>query len=127
MRLAIPGVDQINTNVTSSDATTIRFTHSLNSKIGFRPLGDRVLVRQLEEQDEIVNGIVRPDIAKEKPLEGEVVAIGNGKIFNGERIPIDVQVGQRVAFGRWSGNQIKVKDIEYLILNESELQGCYEE
>ncbi len=94
----------------------------------FRPLGDRVLVRVKEESGEpVINGIVRPDITVEKPFEGVVVEVGNGKIVNGERVPIDVKKGQVIAFGRYSGNEIEVGGEKLLILQEQEIQGVYEE
>ena len=96
------------------------------SKPRLRPLADRVLVRVLPEKDD-GNLIQLPDSAKEKPQEGEVLAVGNGRIVNGERIPIDVKVGQRIMFGKYSGNEVQVSGERLLLLQESELQGCFEE
>ena len=94
----------------------------------FRPFGDRVLVRVNPEAAEpVINGIVRPDVTVEKPFEGEVVEVGNGKLVNGERIPIDVKKGQVIVFGRYSGNEIEVGGEKLLILQEQEIPGVYEE
>ena len=90
--------------------------------VNITPLHDRVLVRRLEEKETVKGGIIIPDSAKEKPQEGEVVAVGAGKINDkGERIALDVKVGDRVLFGKYSGNDIKVDDEEYMILKEDEI------
>ena len=90
-----------------------------------RPLHDRVVVRRLEEKGEVVRGgIVIPDTAKEKPQEGEVVAVGNGKILdNGTRVAMEVKVGDRVLFGKYSGSEIKVEGEELLIMREDDILG----
>jgi chaperonin GroES len=85
------------------------------------PLHDRVLVRRLEKEEIAKGGIIIPDTAKEKPQEGEVVAVGSGKIDKGQRIPLDVKTGDRILFGKYTGNEIKVDDQEYLILREEEI------
>ena len=85
------------------------------------PLHDRVLVRRLEEKEIAKGGIIIPDTAKEKPQEGEVIAVGAGKIEKGERIPLDVKAGDRILFGKYIGNEIKIDDQEYLILREEEI------
>ena len=85
------------------------------------PLHDRVLVRRLEEKDTAKGGIIIPDTAKEKPQEGEVMAAGAGKMEKGERIPLDVKVGDRILFGKYTGSDIKIDDQEYLILREEEI------
>ncbi|HEV2298957.1 MAG TPA: co-chaperone GroES [Candidatus Acidoferrales bacterium] len=85
------------------------------------PLHDRVLVKRLEEKEVVKGGIIIPDTAKEKPQEGEVVAVGAGRIEKGERIPMDVKAGDRILFGKYSGNEIKIDDQEYLILKEDEI------
>ena len=85
------------------------------------PLHDRVLVRRLEEKETSKGGIIIPDSAKEKPQEGEVVAIGAGKMEKGRRVPLDVKVGDRILFGKYTGNDIKIDDQEYLILREEEI------
>src|ERR1700747_130480 len=85
------------------------------------PLHDRVLVRRLEERETAKGGIIIPDTAKEKPQEGEVMAVGAGKIEKGKRVPLHVKVGDRILFGKYTGNDILVDDQEYLILREEEI------
>jgi chaperonin GroES len=85
------------------------------------PLHDRVLVRRLDEKQTAKGGIIIPDTAKEKPQEGEVMAIGVGKMEKGHRVPLDVKVGDRILFGKYTGNDIKIDDQEYLILREEEI------
>jgi chaperonin GroES len=94
-------------------------------KLKLRPLGDRVLVRVLPQKDEPENGIWKPDEAKEKPQEGIVVAVGKGRIKDGERVPVDVSVGELVTFGKYSGNEIKVLGEKLLLLQENEIMGEY--
>jgi len=90
--------------------------------VNITPLHDRVLVRRLEEKETVKGGIIIPDTAKEKPQEGEVIAVGAGKLNDkGERIPLDVKAGDRVLFGKYSGNDIKIDDEEYMILKEDEI------
>ncbi|HXX45376.1 MAG TPA: co-chaperone GroES [Candidatus Acidoferrales bacterium] len=90
--------------------------------VNITPLHDRVLVRRLEEKETVKGGIIIPDTAKEKPQEGEVIAVGAGKLNEkGERIPLDVKAGDRVLFGKYSGNDIKIDDEEYMILKEDEI------
>ena len=90
--------------------------------VNITPLHDRVLVRRVEEKESVKGGIIIPDTAKEKPQEGEVVAVGAGKINEkGDRIALDVKVGDRVLFGKYSGNDIKVDDEEFMILKEDEI------
>lgn len=93
-----------------------------------RPLYDRVLVRRdATKTDVMVNGILLPDNAVERPEEGEVLAVGKGHIKDGERIPIDVQVGQRVLFGKYSGNETEINGEKLLLLREDELLAVFEE
>src|SRR4029077_1962766 len=89
--------------------------------VNVTPLHDRVLVRRLEEKETAKGGIIIPDTAKEKPQEGEVIAVGAGKIEKGRRIPPDVRVGDRILFGKYTGNEIRIDDQEYLILREEEI------
>src|SRR6201987_1152537 len=89
--------------------------------VNITPLHDRVLVRRLEEKETAKGGIIIPDTAKEKPHEGEVMAIGAGKIERGRRVPLDVKVGDRILFGKYGGNDIKIEDQDFLILNEDEI------
>jgi len=93
----------------------------------FRPLRDRVVVKRLEEQEQKAGGIIIPDTAKEKPQQGKVVAIGTGRVTDeGKVIPLDVKVGDTVLFGKYSGTEIKLEGIEYLIVREEELLGIVE-
>jgi chaperonin GroES len=92
-----------------------------------RPLGDRVVVKPLARETVTKSGIVLPDTAKEKPQEGEIVAVGPGKVLdNGKRTTIEVQVGQRILFAKYSGTEVKVEGEEYLILRESDILGIVE-
>jgi chaperonin GroES len=85
------------------------------------PLHDRVLVRRLEQVETAKGGIIIPDTAKEKPQEGEVIAVGSGKMEKGRRIPLDVKAGDRILFGKYTGSEIKIDGQEYLILREEEI------
>src|SRR5277367_5544610 len=89
--------------------------------INVTPLHDRILVTRLEAKDIAKSGIIIPDTAKEKPQEGKVVAVGLGKMEKGQRIPVDVKVGDRILFGKYTGSDIHVDDQEYLILREEEV------
>jgi chaperonin GroES len=89
--------------------------------VNVTPLHDRVLVKRIEEKETVKGGIIIPDSAKEKPQEGEVIAVGAGKIEKGERVPMDVKAGDRILFGKYSGTEIKLDDQEYLILREEEI------
>ncbi len=91
--------------------------------IALKPLHDRIVVKRIEEKETVKGGIIVPDTAKEKPQEGEVVAVGEGKLHEGKRIPMDVEVGDRILFGKFSGTEIKIEDEEYLILREDEVLG----
>lgn len=92
-----------------------------------RPLHDRVVIRRIEEQDQKIGGLYIPDTAKEKPLQGEVIAVGDGRwLENGQREPLDLKVGDRVLFGKYSGTEIKLNDEELLILRESDVLGVVE-
>ena len=91
-----------------------------------KPLHDRVLIKRIEEQEQMRGGIVIPDTAKEKPQQGEVVAVGDGKILkNGSRRPLDVKEGDRVLFGKYSGSEIKIDGEEFLIMREDEILGVF--
>ena len=93
----------------------------------FRPLHDRVLVRRIDAEEKTAGGIIIPDTAKEKPQEGEVVAAGPGaRNEQGQLIPIDVNAGDRVLFGKWSGTEVKIDGQDYLIMKESDLLGVIE-
>jgi chaperonin GroES len=90
----------------------------------FRPLHDRVLVRRLEEDERSTGGIIIPDTAKEKPMQGEVLAVGTGaRNDKGEITPLDVKKGDRILFGKWSGTEVKIDDDELVIMKESDIMG----
>jgi chaperonin GroES len=89
--------------------------------VNITPLHDRVLVKRIEEKETVKGGIIIPDTAKEKPQEGEVIAVGAGKMEKGQRVPMDVKAGDRILFGKYSGSEIKLDDQEYLILREDEI------
>jgi chaperonin GroES len=92
-----------------------------------RPLNDRIIVRRVEEQEQMRGGLYIPDTAKEKPQEGEVIAVGNGKLLdNGTRIAIDIKAGDKVLFGKYAGTEIKLDGEEYLILREDDVLGVIE-
>jgi chaperonin GroES len=89
-----------------------------------RPLHDRVVVRRLEEKESVKGGIIIPDTAKEKPQEGEVVAVGNGKVTeNGTKITMDVKKGDRILFGKYAGSEVKLNGEEFLIMREDDILG----
>jgi chaperonin GroES len=92
--------------------------------MSFRPLHDRVLVRRVEAEEKTAGGIIIPDSAQEKPAEGEVVAVGDGaRDDDGDRIPLDVKVGDRILFGKWSGSEVTVSGEDLLIMKESDILG----
>jgi len=90
----------------------------------FRPLHDRVVVKRIDAEEKTLGGIIIPDTAKEKPQEGEVVAVGpGGRDEAGKLVPIDVKAGDRILFGKWSGTEVKIDGVEYLIMKESDVMG----
>ena len=92
-----------------------------------RPLQDRVIVKRVKEEEKTKGGIIIPDTAKEKPIEGEIVAVGNGKVNDeGKLRPLDVKVGDRVLFGKYSGTEVKLDGEEHLILREDDIVGVIE-
>jgi chaperonin GroES len=94
----------------------------------FRPLHDRVLVKRVEEEAKTKGGIIIPDTAKEKPMQGEVLAVGPGaRDERGELVPLDVKPGDRILFGKWSGTEVKMDGEELLIMKESDIMGIVEE
>ena len=94
----------------------------------FRPLHDRVVVRRIEEEAKTPGGIIIPDTAKEKPQQGEVIAVGPGaRDEAGKIVALDVKVGDRVLFGKWSGTEVKIDGVEYLIMKESDIMGVLNE
>ncbi|EGL82994.1 10 kDa chaperonin [Caldalkalibacillus thermarum TA2.A1] len=86
-----------------------------------KPLGDRVVIEPIEKEETTASGIVLPDTAKEKPQEGKVVAVGSGRLENGERIPLEVKEGDRVIFSKYAGTEVKIDDKELLIMRESDI------
>jgi chaperonin GroES len=94
------------------------------AKTTFRPLHDRVVVRRIEAEEKTKGGIIIPDTAKEKPSEGEIVAVGpGGRDETGKLTPLDVKAGDRVLFGKWSGTEVKLDGVDYLIMKESDIMG----
>ena len=94
----------------------------------FRPLHDRVVVTRIDAESKTAGGIIIPDTAKEKPTEGEVIAVGpGGRDESGKLIPIDLKEGDRVLFGKWSGTEVKIDGVEYLIMKESDIMGVIEQ
>ena len=92
--------------------------------MAFRPLGDRVVIRRVEEESKTKGGIIIPDNAKEKPQEGEVISVGPGaRDEGGNRIPVDVVAGDRILFGKWSGSEVKIDGEELLIMKETDILG----
>ncbi len=89
-----------------------------------KPLHDRVLVKRVEPEEKVKGGLIIPDTAKEKPLEGKVVGIGAGRLDeNGKRVPLEVKVGDRVLIGKYAGTEIKIEDVEHVIVKEDEILG----
>jgi chaperonin GroES len=100
------------------------FPKEESSNMKFRPLHDRVVVRRLEGEEKTKGGIIIPDTAKEKPQEGEIIAVGpGGRDESGKLIPVDVKTGDKVLFGKWSGTEVKIDGQELLIMKESDIMG----
>ena len=96
--------------------------------MNFRPLHDRIVVRRIDAEDKTKGGIIIPDSAKEKPQEGQVVAVGpGGRDEAGKLIPIDIRAGDRVLFGKWSGTEVKIDGVDLLIMKESDVMGVLDE
>jgi chaperonin GroES len=92
--------------------------------MAFRPLGDRVLVKRVEEEAKTKGGIIIPDTAKEKPQEGQVISVGDGaRDEDGKRVPMDVKAGDRILFGKWSGTEVKIDGEDLIIMKESDVLG----
>jgi chaperonin GroES len=90
----------------------------------FRPLHDRVVVKRVEQETKTAGGIIIPDTAKEKPMEGEIIAVGPGaRDESGKVVALDVKAGDRILFGKWSGTEVKLDGVEYLIMKESDIMG----
>jgi chaperonin GroES len=93
----------------------------------FRPLHDRVVVKRIEAEEKSAGGIIIPDTAKEKPSQGEIIAVGpGGRDEAGKLVPLDVKTGDRILFGKWSGTEVKIDGVEYLIMKESDIMGVLE-
>jgi len=89
-----------------------------------KPLNDRVLVRRMDPEEKVKGGIIIPDTAKEKPLEGKVIAVGAGRLDDsGKRIPMEVKVGDRVLIGKYAGTEVKIEDIEHVVVREEDILG----
>ena len=98
------------------------------AKTKFRPLHDRVVVRRIEADEKTKGGIIIPDTVKEKPSEGEIIAVGpGGRDENGKLTPMGVKAGDRVLFGKWSGTEVKLDSVDYLIMKESDIMGVIEQ
>ncbi len=92
--------------------------------MNFRPLHDRVLVKRVEAEEKTVGGIIIPDTVKEKPMEGEVVAVGSGsRNETGTILPLDVKAGDRILFGKWSGTEIRIDGTDFIVMKESDIMG----
>lgn len=99
----------------------------MSKKLKIRPLHDRIIVKRLDEEEKTKGGIIIPDSAKEKPQEAKVLAVGNGKVLeDGKVLPLDVKVGDKVLFSKYSGTEIKLQGEEYLILKEDDVQAIVE-
>jgi chaperonin GroES len=95
--------------------------------MNIRPLQDRVIVKRVEEEEKTKGGIIIPDTAKEKPMEGKVVAVGKGKVLeNGTKLEMTVKVGDRILFSKYSGNEVKIDGVEHLIMREDDILGIIE-
>src|SRR5688500_5197268 len=104
----------------------VQFNHCIGASkaMGFRPLHDRVLVRRVEAEEKTAGGIIIPDTAKEKPQEGEVIAVGTGaRADDGKVTPLDVKAGDRILFGKWSGTEVKIAGEDLIIMKESDIIG----
>jgi len=97
------------------------------TRVNFRPMGDRVLVKPMQQEERTKGGVILPDTAKEKPQQGEIIAVGTGKMLdNGQMYNMTLKVGNKVLYGKYSGNEIKIDGEEYLIIKENEIYGIIE-
>jgi len=96
------------------------------SKVKLQPLADRVVIRPLEETEEMRGGLYIPDTAKEKPQQGEIIAVGPGRVEKGDRVPMELTVGQKVLYGKYSGTEVTLDDEQYLIVKESDVLAVVE-
>jgi chaperonin GroES len=105
-----------------------RITQPWSISMKFRPLHDRVVVERIEPEAKSAGGIIIPDTAQEKPSQGEIIAVGpGGRDESGKLIPVDLKVGDRILFGKWSGTEVKLDGVDYLIMKESDIMGVIEE
>src|SRR5215470_16722392 len=108
----------------SKGQTTVPLYTEESRTMKVKPLNDRVLVKRVEAEEKVKGGIIIPDTAKEKPLEGKVVAVGAGRLDeNGKRVPMEVKSGDRVLIGKYAGTEIKIDDVEHVIVKEDEILG----
>src|SRR6266513_4817805 len=111
-----------------SDQTTEPPKGNVMAKSRFRPLHDRVVVKRIDAEEKTKGGIIIPDTVKEKPSQGEILSVGpGGRDEAGKLIPIDLKAGDRVLFGKWSGTEVKIDGVEYLIMKESDIMGVIEQ
>jgi len=123
-RAEVAGKSAGGTHFSAGPTQAIRATLERTWIMAFRPLHDRVLVRRIEADEKTAGGIIIPDTAKEKPQEGEIVAVGTGnKADDGKVTPLDVKAGDRVLFGKWSGTEVKVDGEDLIIMKESDILG----
>jgi len=113
---------------TAQPQTLVSFKNLREDTMKFRPLHDRVVVKRIDAEGKSAGGIIIPDTAKEKPSQGEVIAVGpGGRDEAGKLIPIDIKIGDRVLFGKWSGTEVKIDGQELLIMKESDIMGVIDE
>jgi chaperonin GroES len=94
--------------------------------MNIKPLGDRIVIKVLENEEKTRGGIVLPDTAKEKPQKGEVLAVGSGEIIDGKKVPLEVKVGDKIIYSKYAGTEVKVDDVEYLIIRQSDVLAILE-
>jgi chaperonin GroES len=108
-------------------SSSARFLFDEEEIMNIRPLHDRLIVKRFDEEERTKGGIIIPDNAKEKPQQGEVIAVGNGKVLeDGKKTPLEVKKGDRVLFGKYSGTEIKIDGVEYLMMREDDILGIVE-
>jgi chaperonin GroES len=121
---AVSTHDGVETRCAPSDLSTKPPKGNVMAKSRFRPLHDRVVVKRIDAEEKTKGGIIIPDTAKEKPSQGEITAVGpGGRDESGKLIPIDIKIGDRVLFGKWSGTEVKLDGEELLIMKESDIMG----
>src|ERR1700751_1672431 len=124
LRPSVAGLCQERLALAHCDCQSRNNQKAKEDRMKFRPLHDRVVVKRIDAEDKTAGGIIIPDTAKEKPSQGEVIAVGpGGRDEAGKLIPIDLQVGDRVLFGKWSGTEVKIDGQELLIMKESDILG----